>query len=140
MGILNKPLIKGHKASLVSHIFQTILITYLVLLLAEQIWKGFVSSYLNLNYLLVLVIILGVLDLFSEHSIVQSKKPDYKDYFLIFLLGIAGFIIIKIKTAQLGGLSWLISVIAGVLIVLLSILILNDEDSEENQMEMRKND
>lgn len=123
-------LFRGHNASLINHLFQTLLITYLVLLLAEQIWTGLVSTYLNLNYLLVIVIISGVLDVFSEHSTIINKPTTKKDYIFVLLLGIAGFLIIKFKTSSLGWLSWLISVIAGILIILLSILIL--EDDEEN--------
>lgn len=127
-----KPLFKGYYASLVNHVFQTLLVTYLVLLLAEQIWTGIVSIYLNLNYLLVIVIIAGVLDVFSEHPLRAKEKIKKKDYLFIFLLGIAGFTIIKFKTAALGWLSWIISIIAGILIILLSLLVLG-EDEDENE-------
>ncbi len=119
--------ITGHNASLVSHIFQTLLITYLLLLLLEQIWTGFVSTYLNLNYLLILVILSGILDVFAEHEIKQ-EKPKKSDYYLVYVLGILGTIIIKYKTAELGYLSWIISIIAGILIILLSLLILEEDE------------
>ncbi|MEK6906226.1 MAG: hypothetical protein AABW81_01245 [Nanoarchaeota archaeon] len=126
-----KELFKGHNASFINHLFQTILVTYLILLLIEQIWTGVVSTYLNLNYLLVAVIAVGILDVFSEHEKIKHKEPEKKDYFFIFLLGLLGFGIIKYKTAQLGWLSWMISIIAGILIILLSILVL-EEDEDEN--------
>jgi len=119
--------IKGNKAEIINHLFQTILITYLLLLLIEQIWQGFVSTYLNLNYLLILTIILGILDVFSEHKKVEQKTKK-RDILLIYALGILGFIIIKFKTADLNYLSWIISIIAGILIILLSHLILEDEE------------
>ena len=119
-----KYLFKSHNASLVNHIFQTILVTYLVLLLVEQIWTGLVSTYLNLNYLLIIVIIAGILDVFSEHPPKNKEETTKKDYIYIAVLGIAGFMIIKFKTSSLGWLSWLISIIAGILIILLSILVL----------------
>lgn len=125
-----KYLFRGHTASTINHVFQAILITYLALLLVEQLWVGVVSNYLNLNYMLALVIILGVLDIFSEHRNQEHKNPTKKDYLFIIVLAILGFIIIKIKTAQLGWLSWLISIIAGVLIALLSILVLEEKDNE----------
>src|SRR3989344_319007 len=126
-----KYLFKDHNASLVNHIFQTLLVTYLILLLIEQIWAGVVSVYLNLNYLLVAVIIAGILDVLSEQP--ERKKEIVKkmDYVFILILGILGFIIIKYKTATLGWLSWLISIIAGTLIVLLSLLVLEEEDEVE---------
>ena len=121
---------KGYMAEIISHIFQTLLITYLILLLVEQIWTSSVSTYLNINYLLIVVIIVGILDVFSEHKKQEYKIPNWKDYSFIGILGILGFSIIKFKTIELGWLSWVISVIAGILIILLSLLIL-EEDEED---------
>jgi hypothetical protein len=119
--------ITGHNAELVSHIFQTLLVTYLILLLTEQIYTGFVSVYLNLNYLLALVIATGILDIFTEKKEVKQKVKR-KDYYLIYILGILGAAIIKYKTADLNYLSWIISIIAGILIILLSHLILEEDE------------
>ena len=125
-------ILKGNTASLVNHLFQTLLVTYLILLLLEQIWAGFVSTYLDLNYLLVIVIITGILDVFSEHSIIEKKKPKWYDYLFIVVLGILGFAIIKFKTTELDlWLSYTISIIAGILIILLSYLVLSDDEEEK---------
>ena len=128
-------LFKGYYAALVNHLFQILLVTYLVLLLVEQIWTGMVSVYFNLNYLLIIVIISGILDVFSEHKKIPYKKPRPWDYIFIIILGVLGFLIIKYKTASLGWLSWLISIIAGILIILLSILVLEEDDEDENEDE-----
>ena len=119
--------ITGHKAELISHLFQTLLVTYLILLLIEQIYTGFVSTYLNLNYLLILTIASGILDVFTEKQ-KKTEKTTKKDYYLIYALGILGTIIIKFKTNELGYLSWIISIIAGILIILLSHLILEEDE------------
>lgn len=126
-----KYIFKSHNADLVNHLFQILLVTYLILLLVEQVFSGSISVYLNLNWLLLVVIIAGILDVFSEHHIIMNKKPTKKDYLFIYALGILGFLIIKYKTFQLGWLSWVISIVAGILIILLSILVLDDE--EENK-------
>jgi len=123
--------IKGHNAELVQHLFQTLLVTYLLLLLIEQIYIGFVSTYLNLNYLLIITIVAGILDVFTERKKTKKEKPKRSDYFLIYTLGILGTIIIKFKTTELGYLSWIISIIAGILIILLSHLILEEEDENK---------
>ncbi|MEK6855424.1 MAG: hypothetical protein AABX73_04340 [Nanoarchaeota archaeon] len=123
-----KSLFKEHNAVLVNHLFQTLLVTYLLLLLLEQIWKGVVSTYLNLNYLLIVVIIAGILDVFSEQPKKEKERITKKDYVFIIALGILGFVIIKYKTTALGWLSWLISIIAGILIILLSLLVLEEDD------------
>lgn len=120
--------IKGQLAEIISHTFQTLLVTYLILLLIEQIWTASISFYFNLNYLLIVVILFGVLDVFSEHKPLKKEKVSKKDYWFISLLGIAGFAIIKFKTVSLGWLSWVISIIAGILIILLSLLVLDEED------------
>lgn len=125
-----KDIFKGHKAVIVNQLFQVLLVTYLVLLLVEELWQGTVSNYLNINYLLVVVIILGILDIFSENTKKENKPITKKDYLFVIVLSIAGFLIIKFKTSALGWLSWLISIIAGVLIALLSVLVLEDKEDE----------
>jgi amino acid transporter len=124
--------IKGHGAEIVSHIFQTLLVTYLILLLVEQVWVSSVSLYFNINYLLIIVIVSGVLDVFSEHKKEKFKAPNWKDYSFVSILGVLGFIIIKFKTIELGWLSWVISIIAGILIILLSLLVLEEDKDEKN--------
>lgn len=121
---------KGNTANLINYTFQSLLVTYLLLLLIEQIQKGFVTTYLNLNYLLI-IIIAGILSVFSEKEKEHNKKMTWKDYAYITVLSLAGLIIIKYKTADLGWLSWIISIIAGILIYLLSILILEDDEKED---------
>ena len=132
MGIL-----KGTTASFVNHLFQTVLITYLMLLLLEQLFPGFVSVYLNLNYLLALVILIGIIDVFSEHEIKEAKATK-KDYFFIIALGILGSLIIFYKTKSLGFISYMISIIAGVLIILLSFLVLSEDKEEYAKMHYPK--
>ena len=124
---------KGAIGEIFNHLFQTLLVSYLLLLLTEQIWTNSVSLYFNLNYLLIVVIISGVFDVFSKHKKPKQEKPKLLDYTFIAILGILGFIIIKFKTGELGWLSWLISVIAGILIILLSLLIL-EEDEEPKKV------
>jgi hypothetical protein len=119
--------ITGHKAEVINHLFQTLLVTYLILLLLEQIFPGFVSTYLKLNYLLILTIAAGILDIFTKQKKVK-QKPKKSDYYLIYALGILGAIIIKYKTADLSYLSWIIAIIAGILIILLSHLILEEDE------------
>ncbi len=127
---------KGNTAEIINYLFQALLVSYLLLLLTEQIWSGSVSLYVNLNYLLIGVILTGILDVFSEHPEKKSEKIKLIDYMFISVLGVVGFAIIKFKTAELDGLSWLISVIAGILIVLLSILVL--EEDEESKVKKVK--
>jgi Ca2+/Na+ antiporter len=131
-----KPIFKGHNAELVNQVFQTLLVMYLVLLLAEQVWPTSVSAYFNLNYFLIIVIVSGILDAFAEHKIKKGKVTK-KDYVFVVILGVLGFVVIRYKTGDLGWLSWIVSMIAGILIILLSLLIL-DEDKEEEKETNKK--
>jgi uncharacterized membrane protein len=130
---------KNNTARLINHTFQSLLVTYLLLLLVEQVWTGFVSNYFNLNYLLIIVIIAGILSVFSEKEHEHEKATTWKDYAYITVLSLAGLVIIKFKTVDLGWLSWVISIIAGILIYLLSILILEDEEEKEVEFHWNKN-
>jgi len=117
---------------IITQTFQYLLIVYLILLLIEEYAPKFISNYINLNYLLVLVIIFGVITVLLPQKKIKKQKPKRKDYYFIFILGIIGTILIYIKTKELGWLSYVISIIAGILIILLSILVLEDVKNEEN--------
>jgi hypothetical protein len=118
------------------------------------------GTVLSLNYLLIVVIVFGVAFVFTNKEeklegdeALKIKKGKYgkkgsevreykmesysdilsKDYtWLIYVLGVLGFVIIKLKTYSLGWLSWVISIVAGILIILLSLLVL-EEDEEEGK-------
>lgn len=125
---MKKPEIKGHTAELINNLFQIILVTYLTVLLLEQIFPGLVSSHLNLNWFLLITIILGILDVFTVERKKVKETISIKDYILIGTLGILGTAIIKYKTSSLGLLSWTISLLGGIVIILLSLLIIEDEE------------
>jgi len=112
------------------HLFTYLLVSYLLLLLIEQIWPMSVAPYLNLNNILVFVIVSGaVLALTGEEkrkkekSILDNKKVQIG---VSILAGILGFAIIYYKLSGYGFGLW-ISAIAGVLIVLLSMLVFEEE-------------
>lgn len=112
-------------------IFQCILIFYLLLLLIREFYPKFLYV-LNLNYLLIAVIILGVITVLTYEPKKKQEKPTKKDYYLIYILGIVGTILIYIKIKSLGWISYLIAVIAGILIILLSKLVLEEDDEKED--------
>jgi len=117
---------------IISYLFQGILILYLLFLLVDQIFADSIVSKINANYILIIVILCGVFTILFPYQASKKHDKNWKDYVFISILAIAGFVIIKYKTAQLGWLSWVISIIAGILIYLLSILILSDDDAEDN--------
>ena len=50
----------GWGLELVQVLFPVLLITYLLLILLETIFEGSVSSYINLNHLLIILIVVGI--------------------------------------------------------------------------------
>lgn len=114
--------------------FTVMLITYLLLLLLEELKEGFVSYYLNLNIILGIVIASGIITVLGSEDKLE-KKPEgltAKDYIWIFVLGVIGAALIFYKTKDLGNLSYIISIISGTLIILLSILLLSEENSSSD--------
>ncbi len=114
---------------LINYTFQVLLVSYLLLLLAEELKAGFVSKYLNLNYVLIAVILLGILTVVFPHEKKIARKVIPLDYFMIGFISIAGGFIIFYKTKELKWLSYVISIVGGILIFLLSVLVLEENES-----------
>lgn len=122
--------------AIVNFLFQLFLVVYLILLLINE----FVAvKFMNLNYLLVLTIISGVLTvIFPVKKEVEEKPMKSFDKVLIYVLAIIGMILIFIKTKDLGWLSYVISIISGVLIVLVGYLVYEDDEEEELKINFNK--
>lgn len=150
----NCMLIKEDFARIINYVFNSLLVVYLILLLFNQLFSWDTNNVLSLNYLLILVIVFGIIFVFTnkeekldedealkikrrKKGAIEYKMESYsdilsKDYtWLVYVLGIIGFLIIKLKTYSLGWLSWVISIVAGILIILLSLLILEEDEDEK---------
>lgn len=124
----------GWGLELVQALFGVLLITYLLLILLETIFDGSVSPYINLNHLLIIVIIVGVVAVLTapgKPESVRRERLTAKGILIIICAGIGGAAIIWYKTQEIGWLSYVISVVSGGLIVLLSMLIWRADDEEE---------
>jgi hypothetical protein len=118
---------------LVQALFPVLLITYLFLILLDTIFEGSVSSYLNLNHLLIAVIVVGVAAVVTAPGKAEGVKGErltVKSIFIIICAGFGGAAIIWYKTQEIGWLSYVISVVGGGLIVLLSMLIWRGDEEE----------
>jgi sugar phosphate permease len=117
-------------------IFVILLVTYLLLLLAETIWEESASGLLNLNYLLIAVIVLGIPAVLTSRNKKdeQVKEPvGAKDILMIACAGIAGAVVVWYKTKDIGWPSVIMSIISCALIVILSLLILKDGDERKDR-------
>ena len=107
--------------------FGVLLVIYLLLLLADTIWEKRVSSLLDMNIMLIIVIIFAVIATFTQPEIKEEqerKKPGRKSIVSFVLVGIGGAIIIWYKTNEIGWLSCLVSIIGGAMITLVSLIVM----------------
>ena len=134
-----------------SMMFQILLSVFLLSLLAQQVLEIFVPF--DLNFLLLEVMVFGVVSVvFKEegpsveersviresrrlftvrlpfHNAVKMSFSDLANYVFLVVAGVAGAGIVFYKTQAMGWISYVVSVISGVLIVLLSVLVLEEED------------
>ena len=127
---LEKKYTVKHYLEINHEFFSTMLVTYLLLLLAEFIWEGSVTNHINTNYFLIIVIISGAVSILTQKDVEKPEKVELTmtDYRYIAILGIAGAFIIWYKIKDIGNLAYLISGVAGALIILLSLLLFEEED------------
>lgn len=115
---------------LLSVLFSFFLMLYLVLFLVENIFPGFVSNAFSLTYMLYPVLIFGVLSaLFPLQD--TEVKPDIfhkSDVYLAVVLSVLGAGLIYYKIDLGYPLRLIIAALAGLLILLTSLLIVIPED------------
>lgn len=127
-GVINNKTI-SYLSELCSGLFNSLLLTFLLLLLIDNIWNNSVSRNLNLNYLMVVVFIFGIISLYSNRTETgETTVATKKEYITTAGIGILGMIIIWSKINYMGFISYPIAIISGILIVLLSFLMLEDND------------
>ncbi len=116
---------------IVSYVFQALLILFLITLLAQQFYPEFINSIVNVNWFMIIVIISGAISiLFPHQQSLEIKKPiNWKDIIFILILGILGGIIIFLKLKTAGWISYVISSLGGLIIILLSWLVLTEDNS-----------
>jgi len=122
---------------IIKEIFKISLVSYLLFYLIENFKVGFISDYCNLNILLIITIVSGILTVAGKEEVEENKreKIKVKDYMFILILGLvaAGLIFYNIK--EIGKLAYLISIVSGIIIILISILLINSSiNNKENDL------
>lgn len=113
-----------------STIFPIIIIIYLLLLIINQFWDEIFQEYININAIFILLLMSGVFFLFpiikEEEKFNEKRKLEREDIFLFFIMGIICSVLVWIKIKDFGVISYIISGIAGLITLILSILIFYD--------------
>jgi PGF-pre-PGF domain-containing protein len=119
----------SYLSELCSELFNSLLLTFLLLLLIDNIWDNSVTRYLNLNHLMVVVFIFGILSFYGNKTkTCEIRGAIKKEYITTVGIGILGMMIIWSKINYMDFISYPISIISGLLIMLLSFLMLEDND------------
>ena len=112
-------------------IFTIITFIYLLLLIINQFWDKIFKEYLNINAIFILLLISGTLFLIpitkEEKKVSQIRKLERKDIFIFLIMGLICSVLVWVKIKDFGTISYIISIIAGLIILVLSILIFYDQ-------------
>ena len=123
-----------HAKHVFSFVFQTLLLVFLLVLLLREFYPDRVNAYININWFMIVVIVFGALSILfppsreDEHG--MEREPTSKDKTLVISLGILGAVIIFLKIRTLGWIGYVISILGGLIIILLSWLILNEKNQD----------
>ena len=125
-----------HAKHIFSFVFQTLLVLFLLTLLLREFYPNTVNAYLNINWFMIVVIVFGALSIIfppsKNQEMIDMGEPTWKDKALIISLGILGAVIIFLKIETLGWIGYVIAILGGLIIILLSWLILTEKDKKEN--------
>ncbi len=108
-------------------IFTIITVIYLLLLIINQFWNKIFQEYLNINAIFILLLISGTFFLIpitkEEKKVSQIRKLERKDIFLFLIMGLICSVLVWVKIKDFGTISYIISIMSGLLILSLSILL-----------------
>ncbi len=123
---------------MVKEVFLTALITYVVLTIVDKLIPGFVSRQFNMEVLLGIVLLTGVLSVFllqrEPPSNVVPATPRSRRWLILYasIFGLLAAILVWLQTAQLGWISIPMAVVSGLTLVALALLLQQDDDDEKS--------
>ena len=111
-------------------LFLIITFVYLLLLIINQFWNKIFKEYLNINAIFILLLIDGILFLLpmfeKKDKINKKRKIKIEEYFLFLIMSLICSVLVWIKIKDFGTISYIISSIAGLIILVLPILLFYD--------------
>lgn len=120
---------------IIKELFKVSLISYFTFYLINDLAPGFVSRYFNLNIILVIVVISGIVTILGgkEEEVKKEKqRTQIYDYVLILIAGLITTILIFIGIKDMGKMAYLVSIVAGGIVIIVSILLFNEPTKDND--------
>ena len=106
-------------------ISHTFFVSYLVFLIINYIQENFISTFFNINILLLAAVISGLITLLLNNKASSSSQvPSHGNITTVILLSAAGLLVVLKFLLIFGFLGYLISILVGLLIFLLTMSVL----------------
>src|SRR3990167_2477337 len=118
---------------LIRDIFPYGLLIYLIFFLLEVLLPGFVSNNFDLNYLLIIVLILAVLSIFAPPIEQKEEPPQKSDRNLIVIVSVLSFLVLSIRTRDMGLSGLVISLVGSLIVAGMSVILIYFPEEEEDQ-------
>jgi hypothetical protein len=115
-------------------IFQISLVTYLILLILETIRTGIITHFININYIIPVIILSGIMMTLwdkEEYHLQKKKRLGELDIYYIAALSLGAGLLVWYKTSDLGWISIAISICTTLITILLALLIFLEDNSDK---------
>ena len=116
-------------STLISSLFQMMVISYLLLLTLESLFKGAVSWYVNLTYFCIIILITGIIAAHTKKIERKKNHPTNKEFIFLYFLGAAISVVLFFYMSQLGMLRFVVSSLTGLLIIGIGYVVLYETDN-----------
>jgi magnesium-transporting ATPase (P-type) len=120
----------------IRYLFLPVLGVYLLLLLIDAIFPDSISRYVNLDYLLIPAIFTGIIAVltgFKKERSPEERRMVKGDIIPVICFGIIGAVIVWYQTRDAGWLTYVISPVSGMIIVLLTMVIWQNPEEENGE-------
>lgn len=127
------PLTAGESRDLLQYLFQLALVSYLGFYLIENLKPGFVSDYFNLNIVLYVTIISGILASLwpAIAPAAREHRTGWKHYLGLLLVAVLAAIFVWYKIQTLGPWAKLIAPVSGLIVFGLGASLYLDAGDEQ---------
>jgi hypothetical protein len=120
----------------IRYLFLPVLGVYLLLLLVDAISPDSISRYINLDYCLIPVIFTGIIAVltgFKKEPGAERNGSIKNDIIPIICCGIVGAAIVWYQSRDVGWLTYVISPVSGIVVVLLTLVIWRNPEEEKGE-------